>query len=344
MRSTSFQYRIDCALAAIGALAAPCRECQRAPRWPSPGAQFSASRAVHGVSATCHPLGRSQTFEGSVATRHPPLLAAMAQAEAAKALANLLSKVAKYSVVLGLGASALQSSLYTGASSRRSHTARPEALEAVHGLGCLIPGGAGAPRHVAGTLTRRCRRRRPPLLAPTCPLSPATPLRSGWRRAGGDVRPHPGCAGRAGGRGHARAHPLVPGARAVPGGVARAAPRCRLQPWRLQLRGAAGRLARQLTSLPPPGRSRPPTCRPRRAPTSWTSARGRAPSPRSPEPRVGRGLGAAAALLLLSRSGACTGARALACQQTPGARGAAAAAAAVTAVAAAPAELSAAQR
>lgn len=30
-------------------------------------------------------------------------------------LANLLSKVARYSVVLGVGASALQASLYTGA-------------------------------------------------------------------------------------------------------------------------------------------------------------------------------------------------------------------------------------
>ena len=39
----------------------------------------------------------------------------MAQAEAAKALANLLSKVARYSVILGIGGSALQSALYTGA-------------------------------------------------------------------------------------------------------------------------------------------------------------------------------------------------------------------------------------
>ena len=39
----------------------------------------------------------------------------MAQAEAAKALAGLLSKVARYSVILGIGGSALQSSLYTGA-------------------------------------------------------------------------------------------------------------------------------------------------------------------------------------------------------------------------------------
>lgn len=36
------------------------------------------------------------------------------QAEAAKALANLLSKVARYSVLLGIGGSALQASLYTG--------------------------------------------------------------------------------------------------------------------------------------------------------------------------------------------------------------------------------------
>lgn len=38
----------------------------------------------------------------------------MAQQEAARALANLLSKVARYSVLLGLGGSALQASLYTG--------------------------------------------------------------------------------------------------------------------------------------------------------------------------------------------------------------------------------------
>jgi hypothetical protein len=38
----------------------------------------------------------------------------MAQQEAARALASLLSKVARYSVLLGLGGSALQASLYTG--------------------------------------------------------------------------------------------------------------------------------------------------------------------------------------------------------------------------------------
>lgn len=38
----------------------------------------------------------------------------MAQKEAAAALANLLSRVARYSVILGIGGSALQSSLYTG--------------------------------------------------------------------------------------------------------------------------------------------------------------------------------------------------------------------------------------
>jgi hypothetical protein len=38
----------------------------------------------------------------------------MAQKEAAAALANLLSKVARYSVFLGIGGSAIQASLYTG--------------------------------------------------------------------------------------------------------------------------------------------------------------------------------------------------------------------------------------
>jgi len=37
-----------------------------------------------------------------------------AQQEAARALANLLSRVARYSVLLGIGGSALQASLYTG--------------------------------------------------------------------------------------------------------------------------------------------------------------------------------------------------------------------------------------
>jgi hypothetical protein len=39
----------------------------------------------------------------------------MAQREAAAALANILNKVARYSVILGIGGSALQASLYTGA-------------------------------------------------------------------------------------------------------------------------------------------------------------------------------------------------------------------------------------
>jgi hypothetical protein len=38
----------------------------------------------------------------------------MSQQEAAKAVANLLSKVTRYSVLLGIGGSALQASLFTG--------------------------------------------------------------------------------------------------------------------------------------------------------------------------------------------------------------------------------------
>lgn len=38
----------------------------------------------------------------------------MAQQEAAKALANILNKVTRYSVLLGIGGSALQAALYTG--------------------------------------------------------------------------------------------------------------------------------------------------------------------------------------------------------------------------------------
>lgn len=54
----------------------------------------------------------------------------MAQQEAAKALANLMSKVARYSVLLGVGGSAVQASLYTGegsssSSSRTSHASHP---------------------------------------------------------------------------------------------------------------------------------------------------------------------------------------------------------------------------
>ena len=40
----------------------------------------------------------------------------MAQTEAAKALANILNKVARYSILLGIGGSAIQASLYTGKS------------------------------------------------------------------------------------------------------------------------------------------------------------------------------------------------------------------------------------
>lgn len=43
----------------------------------------------------------------------------MAQQEAAKALANILNKVTRYSVLLGIGGSALQASLYTGKKTKK---------------------------------------------------------------------------------------------------------------------------------------------------------------------------------------------------------------------------------
>lgn len=43
----------------------------------------------------------------------------MAQQEAAKALANILNKVTRYSVLLGIGGSALQASLYTGKKAKK---------------------------------------------------------------------------------------------------------------------------------------------------------------------------------------------------------------------------------
>ena len=49
----------------------------------------------------------------------------MAQKEAAAALASLLSKVARYSVILGIGGSALQTSLYTGVRMCWSWPSRP---------------------------------------------------------------------------------------------------------------------------------------------------------------------------------------------------------------------------
>lgn len=56
-----------------------------------------------------HPLiKRQDSPSGRASSRN------MAQKEAAAALANLLSKVARYSVLLGIGGSAVQASLYTG--------------------------------------------------------------------------------------------------------------------------------------------------------------------------------------------------------------------------------------
>lgn len=73
----------------------------------------------------------------------------MAQQEAAKMLANLLSKVARYSVVLGVGASALQASLYTGAYPTHMR-ARPEPRGPGEAPGCLIWADAGPERRVGG--------------------------------------------------------------------------------------------------------------------------------------------------------------------------------------------------
>lgn len=70
----------------------------------------------------------------------------MAQAEAAKALAGLLSKVARYSVILGIGGSALQTSLYTGAAcgeARRRLRPRPALPTADPGHGGRLGAGSG---------------------------------------------------------------------------------------------------------------------------------------------------------------------------------------------------------
>ena len=56
----------------------------------------------------------------------------MAQAEAAKALANILNKVARYSILLGIGGSALQASLYTGKSPTIFTALNPIPLTLIH--------------------------------------------------------------------------------------------------------------------------------------------------------------------------------------------------------------------
>lgn len=63
--------------------------------------------------------------------------------QAAQKLANALSKVARYSAILGIGGAAVQSTLYTGACNRdllrhgRAHLPKPSVWEAA--------GAAGAP-------------------------------------------------------------------------------------------------------------------------------------------------------------------------------------------------------
>ena len=67
----------------------------------------------------------------------------MAQAEAAKALAGLLSKVARYSVILGIGGSALQSSLYTGGAC--GERVAPQSLRGLPALADRRSRSRGAP-------------------------------------------------------------------------------------------------------------------------------------------------------------------------------------------------------
>ena len=100
----------------------------------------------------------------------------MAQKEAAAALANLLSKVARYSVILGIGGSALQSSLYTGEQSSMwvmFGQPQPGASMGVEAGSCHSAGGTSPACSsqwvgLAHRQRRRRRRRRPPL--PPCRL------------------------------------------------------------------------------------------------------------------------------------------------------------------------------
>lgn len=68
----------------------------------------------------------------------------MAQQEAAKALAKVLSNVARYSVILGIGGSALQASMYTGERRgwRPGDGTRGLATRGWHGLGLSSAGPA----------------------------------------------------------------------------------------------------------------------------------------------------------------------------------------------------------
>lgn len=116
----------------------------------------------------------------------------MAQAEAAKALAGLLSKVARYSVILGIGGSALQTSLYTGAACGEGR-ARPAPRGPARACRPPIQGTRSAwePGRAVGVgdgrwgphrrCRRCCHRRQPGTLAPLLPCC------SRWRRAGSHV-------------------------------------------------------------------------------------------------------------------------------------------------------------
>jgi prohibitin 1 len=76
-----------------------------------------------------------------------------AQQEAAKAMANILSKVTRYSVFLGIGGSAIQASLYTGAFARLERGGR------ARGRMCTIPWCRICP---AAGRTAHAARPRPP--------------------------------------------------------------------------------------------------------------------------------------------------------------------------------------
>ncbi len=117
----------------------------------------------------------------------------MAQAEAAKALAGLLSKVARYSVILGIGGSALQSSLYTGGACGEGRTPEPQGPARACRPPIQVTRSAWEPGRAVGVGDGRLAEGLLPPPPPPPPPPPAAtgtslhPCCSRWRRARGHV-------------------------------------------------------------------------------------------------------------------------------------------------------------
>ena len=85
---------------------------------PGPATQLSSLAKIWRRRWTDRSVTSSRPYSCTLCRRVTSVLIARMSQPAANAVANLLSKVARYSVLLGIGGSAVQASLYTGASSR----------------------------------------------------------------------------------------------------------------------------------------------------------------------------------------------------------------------------------